>query len=40
MSRVKFHKCVFDEYCKLTRNEEGGVGGGVRWGNVTILVLI
>ena len=38
MSRAKFYKCVFDEHCKLTCNREGG--GGVGWGDVTILVLI
>ena len=39
MSRAKFYKCVFDEHRKLTCNGEGG-GGGVGWGDVTILVLI
>ena len=39
MSRAKVYKCVFDEHCKLTCNEEKG-GWGVGWGDVTILVLI
>ena len=38
MSRAKFYKRVFDEHRKLTCNGEGG--GGVGWGDVTILVFI
>ena len=34
MSRAKVYKCVFDEHCKLTCNEEKGGGG---WDGVMLL---